>query len=104
MNKVILMGNVTSKGVELLFGKQSGKAIAKWSISFKDGDKTQYIQLTAFGKTAEYVAKYFPAGKPMLVDAKLDLNKYEKDGTTKYLTNVIVNNVSFVSRDFSDDK
>lgn len=46
--------------------------------------KPLWINVTAFGKTGEFVGKYLKKGSKVLVQGALELQEYEaKDGTTK---------------------
>lgn len=84
----------------------SGDAIANFSIacnnSWKDketGDKkehTEWIRMVAFGKTAEIIGEYAKKGAQMYVAGAMRTRKYEKDGTDRYVTEVVVNEFQFL--------
>lgn len=60
--------------------------------------KTEWHNITAFGKVAESCAKYLSKGSVAIVEGKLQTDKWEdKDGNTRYTTKIIASNVRFVS-------
>lgn len=73
-NKVIFGGRLT-RDVELK-STVSGLAIARFAIAsnFRSGDKekTTFIDVMAFGKTADLIAKYFFKGKEILIEGRLE--------------------------------
>lgn len=103
MNTVILMGNMT-RDPELRY-TANGTAVAGVGIAVtekrkgKDGNKSEhtiFVDLTFWGKRAEVVCKYFQKGSPILVQGRLDIQLYEKDGQKRRATKVIVNEFNFV--------
>lgn len=77
-NKVILMGNLT-RNPELR-QTQSGASVlgaglaVNESYTAQDGsrrDNTTFVELSAFGKTAENIARFFRKGDPILIDGRL---------------------------------
>jgi single-strand DNA-binding protein len=100
MNKVILQGNV-GKEPELRIAA-SGTAVLKMTVATNDRrknkegeyeDNTQWHNVTAFGKTAEFLSKNATKGTPVLIEGKIEYSKVEKDGETKYFTNVLADRV-----------
>lgn len=99
LNKTILIGNV-GQDIEL---KQtgSGNSVAEMSIATsykpKDGEeKTEWHRVTVWGKTAENCAKYLGKGSSVFVEGRLETQKYEKDGETRYTTKIIAEDVKFL--------
>ena len=85
-NRVILMGRLT-QDVELrtTSGGHSvtdiGLAINERRLS-RDGewvDQVQYIDVTFWNRKAEVVAEYFHKGSSILIEGKLQLERWEKD-------------------------
>ncbi len=110
-NKVILIGNLT-RAVELRYG-QSGKAYAKFGMAVNErfttssGEKketTVFVDLTAFGKTAELINQYLGKGDPIFIDGKLDFSTWQDKatGANRSKLAVIVNNFQFIGSK-SDD-
>ena len=98
MNKVILIGNL-GKSPEITT-TNSGMQIAKFSIATSDGRpgndgtvKTEWHNITSFGKTAEYIGKYIKKGATVCVEGRIQYGKYEnKEGNTVYTTDIMCNN------------
>ena len=96
LNQINLTGNLT-KTWELKYS-QSGEAYAKNTLAVNyQKDKTLFVNLVAFGKMAENLAEYTDKGNKLLVQGYLEIQNYEKDGVQKSWTNVIIQNVEFLS-------
>lgn len=102
MNIVILKGRLTADP-EMRTGT-SGTEIANFSIAvdrqFKDkvtGErKTDFIRCTAFGKSAQFLCRYFSKGKEILAEGTLQQNNYTaSDGHEVKSYQVIVNQIHF---------
>ena len=102
MNIVILKGRLTADP-EMRTGT-SGIEIANFSIAvdrqFKDkvtGErKTDFIRCTAFGKSAQFLCRYFSKGKEILAEGTLQQNNYTaSDGNEVKSYQVIVNQIHF---------
>ena len=100
MNKWIGMGRIT-KDIELQTGK-TGSEYCKFTVAIdrkkdKNGDKkTDFIDCTAFGKTAAFVQKYFKKGDGIVVEGRFESDTYDaKDGTKRTKWGVSVDNIEF---------
>lgn len=51
---------------------------------------SDFFRLTAFGKTAENIAKYCTKGSKIFFEGKLQNNNYEKDGQTVYNDQIVI--------------
>ncbi|MEY4504013.1 MAG: hypothetical protein RL154_305, partial [Pseudomonadota bacterium] len=87
MNKVIFSGH-TTKETELKT-MANGTALAKTAIAvnrrYKDSagnkqEETMFMDLAFYGKSAETANKYIVKGKKILIEGRLALEKWEKDG------------------------
>ncbi len=105
-NSVKLIGNL---GADPEVRKlDSGRTVANCSLATNEtyknakGEKvitTQWHRIVAWGKTAEYLEKYARKGNEIAIEGKLTHRSYEdKEGTTKYITEVVVNEVILFSR------
>jgi len=102
MNKAILIGRLT-RDPEVRYSQgEKSTAIARWTLAvdrrFKstDGQEADFISCTAFGKTAEFVEKYFKQGMKMVVEGRIQTGSYtNKDGVKIYTTDVVAENVEF---------
>ena len=99
MNKVFLTGRVTREWE--IRATSSGTTIARNSIAvdsgYGDNKRTDFINLTAFGKTAETLEKYGFKGQKMLIEGRIQTGSYEKDGVKHSTTDVIVDRSEFLS-------
>ena len=98
LNKVILQARLT-KDVEL---KQtpSGTSVCSFSVAndtgFGDKKKANFINVVAWSKTAEHIAKYFFKGNMILITGRLETRDWtDKDGNKRYATEVIAEQVDF---------
>lgn len=87
-NKVILAGNLT-RDPELRY-TPSGTAIAKFGLAinrkWKDAqnqvrEEVTFVDVDAFGKSAETIANYLKKGRPILVEGRLKLDQWEDKQT-----------------------
>ena len=98
MNKVFLSGNLT-RDVEVRYS-QSGKAFAKMGIAvnrlFSKEKVTDFFNLTAFNKTAEFCGRYLGKGSRVLVEGTLQTSTYEnKEGVKVNSFDILVDNIEF---------
>ncbi len=98
INKAILMGRLT-RDVELRH-TNSGKAVASFTVAIDNGygenKTTDFINCTAWGKTAEFVEKYFSKGRMIIVTGRLQSRSWEgQDGKKNYAVEVVAAEVSF---------
>ena len=101
MNNISLIGRLT--GTPELKHIQSGKAYVKFSIAVdrqfvKQGEERQadFINILAWDKTAEFICKYFEKGRRMALTGRIQTGSYkDKDGNTRYTTDVVAENVEF---------
>ncbi len=67
--------------------------------SGKYEDKTMWVNLVAFGKTAEYLANYGFKGCPATATGELRAREYTtKQGETRHVTECIVNSITLHKR------
>ena len=86
-NRVILLGNVT-RDPELRY-IPSGTAVTEIGLAVNDrrkgpnGDwieETTFVDVTLWGRTAEIAGEYLTKGAPVLIEGRLKLDTWEKDG------------------------
>tara|TARA_R110002126_G_scaffold5579_3_gene29487 strand:- start:3950 stop:4363 length:414 start_codon:yes stop_codon:yes gene_type:complete len=103
LNKVMVMGNL-GKDAEVRDLPSGGK-VASFSLattdSFKDksGERkevTEWINCTIWGKQAEIAEKWFKKGTGLYVEGKMKTTSWEKDGITRYKTEVNVFSFQFL--------
>jgi single-strand DNA-binding protein len=102
-NRVILMGNLT-RDPELRY-TPSGTAIAKFSIAvnrkYKADDQqreeTSFFDIVFFGKQAEVCGEYLKKGRGVLVEGRLQQNRWETDeGQKRSKVEVVGNTFQFI--------
>jgi single-strand DNA-binding protein len=86
-NRVILLGNLT-RDPELRY-IPSGMAVTDLGLAVNDRrknqngewvDETTFVDVTLWGRQAEVASEYLTKGSPLLVEGRLKLDKWEKDG------------------------
>lgn len=97
MNKIFLKGRLTAKP-EAKETVAEGIPVSEFTVAvnrrFKK-EQTDFINCQVWRGTAEFVNKYFDKGQEILVIGELHIDKWEKDGETRYTTRVIVDEVEF---------
>ena len=97
MNKCLFIGNLV-KDVELQTSK-AGKSFINNTIAVSRIDKsTDYLNITAFGKTAEVISKYFTKGSRIGIESHAQQSSYEKDGHKVYQITFIVDSIDFCEK------
>lgn len=104
MNKVIVVGRLTRDPEMKYTTGESATAIARFSLAvnrkFKNADgeyEADFINCVAFGKTAEFIEKYFNKGMAMGIAGRIQTGSYtNKDGQKVYTTEVVVEETEFV--------
>ena len=103
MNKAILIGNLT-RDPEVRT-TQSGVSMCSFTIAVNrrftaaDGSKqTDFIPVITWRKTAELCGQYLSKGRKVGVIGEIQTRSYEaKDGTKRYVTEVVADEVEFLS-------
>ncbi len=97
MNKVFLAGRLT-RDPELRY-IQSGTALCKLGLAVsrkyrtKDGEQkeeTLFINVTCWGKTAEYVGENYHKGRPVFIEGRLKSDEWEDKNTGQKRTAIDV--------------
>jgi single-strand DNA-binding protein len=100
MNKFIGVGRLT-KDVEIRYS-QTGTAVANFNVAISSGygehKQTDFIPVVAFQKLAEIVGNNLLKGSQILVEGRIQVRNYEtQDGQKRYVTEVIAQNIEFMS-------
>lgn len=93
MNRIFLLGRLTSNVELRTFGD---KKVANFSIAVQrsnDREKADFINCSAWNKTAEVLEKYTAKGSQILVEGELNVDKGKDD---KYYTKVNVQKVTLL--------
>jgi len=104
INKVILVGHL-GQDPEIRY-MADGTAVTNFSIatseSWKDkqtGEKkerTEWHRIVAWRALGEICGKYLSKGRQVYVEGKLQTRSWEKDGTTRYTTEIVASDVQFL--------
>lgn len=99
MNKVHLIGNLT-KDPELRYTKQN-TPVASYTIAinsrYGEQQQTDFINISTWGKSGEFVSKYFKKGQPIAITGRLKNRNYEdSNGVKHYSMEVVTEDIEFV--------
>jgi single-strand DNA-binding protein len=99
MNIVILTGHLGADPESK--HTQDGMLIVNFSLAFKSTkDKTGWIKVVCFSKTAELAEKYLHKGAKIAVTGILDQDKWTTEkGENKTLIKLIANSIEFLKTD-----
>lgn len=109
MNKVILIGNL-SRDPELTT-TNGGVSVCRFTIAVQrrfqnaEGERdADFINIVVWRAQAENCHKYLRKGSKCAVDGRLQTSSYEtQDGTRRYVTEVVADNVEFVGARRDDE-
>lgn len=96
VNKVILVGNV-GRDPETRY-LEGGAAVTKFSLATsevyknKNGEKitnTEWHNIVLWRGLAEIAEKYVKKGSQLYIEGRIRTRSYEKDGTTRYMTEIV---------------
>jgi single-strand DNA-binding protein len=103
MNKVIIVGRLT-RGPELRY-TQAGKAVATFSVAvdtgFGENKRTDFVPVISWKKLAELCSNNLTKGRRILVEGRLQIRDYEKDGQRRRSADVVAQNVEFLDNKHS---
>ena len=98
LNKVFLMGNLT-RDIEMRY-TPSGLAIGKFGMAinrrYRDTktnelrDEVTFVDVEAFGKTAETMHQYLTKGKPVFVEGRLKYDQWDDKQTGQKRSKIMV--------------
>jgi single-strand DNA-binding protein len=96
INRTFLLGNLTREPETIT--TKSGHTIAKFGMAMNrqfvvNGEKRQetcFVDVVAFGRTAEVIAQYCRKGQLLFIEGRLDYQTWEKDGQTRSKLQVVV--------------
>ena len=102
VNKVILIGNV-GKDPEVNYIKED-LPVAKFTLATsesytKDGQKvtnTEWHNIVIWRGLAKVVEQYVKKGSKLYIEGKITNRQYEKDGQTKYFTEIVANQMQML--------
>ncbi len=101
-NRVIIMGNLT-RDPELRY-IPSGTAVSEIGLAVNDRvkknnewvDETTFVDVTLWARTAEVANEYLSKGSSVLIEGRLKLDTWEKDGQKRSKLKVIADRMQMV--------
>lgn len=104
MNKALLAGRLTRDPEMKYSTGTNATAITRFSIAvsrkFKNAEgnyESDFINCVAFGKTAEFISKYFSKGSMIGICGRIQTGNYiNNDGVKVYTTDVVVEEAEFL--------
>ena len=97
INKAIILGRL-GRDPETRY-TPDGKAICSFSVATSDEwkdkhsgenrERTEWHNITAFGRLGEVCGQYLSKGKQVYIEGRLQTDEYEKDGIKRYSTKII---------------
>ena len=98
MNKVVLIGRLTRE-------PDKKEKVTRFTLAVdrrfkKDGEPdADFISCAVFGKTKEFVDKYFKQGMKMALDGRIQTGSYtDQNGQKVYTTDVIGESIEFCEK------
>ncbi len=111
VNKVILIGHLGADP-EVRY-TPSGTAVANFRIAtteeWKDrntGEKqerTEWHRIDAWKRLGEICGEYLHKGKQVYIEGRIQTNSWERDGITRYSTEIIASNMEILGRKRTED-
>tara|TARA_B100000749_G_scaffold280852_1_gene279286 strand:+ start:2347 stop:2820 length:474 start_codon:yes stop_codon:yes gene_type:complete len=111
-NQVILLGNVT-RDIELKY-LQGGTAVAEMGLAVnskyknKSGEWTDdvvFVDITLWGRTAEVASEHLTKGSSTLIQGRLKLDRWEKNGQKHQKLKVVAERMQLLgSKDSSQQQ
>jgi len=109
LNKVQLIGRL---GKDPEIRNTNAGSVANFSMATsekyeKNGEKketTYWHNIVAWNKTAEIIGKYVHKGDMLYVEGKITNRSYEKDGVTRYITEIVVFNIVLLGGGKKEEK
>lgn len=104
INKVIIVGNL-GQDPEIRY-MQDGTAVTNFTVAtsevWKDKqtgekrEKTEWHRIVAWRRLGEICGQYLSKGRQVYVEGKLQTRSWEKDGVTRYTTEIVATDVQFL--------
>lgn len=107
VNKVILIGNL---GKDPESNNGATRLTLATSESHKDKqtgenvERTEWHRVVLFGRLGEIATQYLKKGSKVYIEGRLQTSSYEKNGETRYSTDIIAANLQMLDSKNSEDK
>lgn len=96
LNKVMIIGNLGKDPESKM--TPTGKSVSNFSVAlserYKDKsgnwqDKTEWVNVVVWERLSELAAQYLKKGSKVYIEGRISTRSYEKDGATRYVTEVV---------------
>jgi single-strand DNA-binding protein len=103
LNRTILVGRLVADP-EVRYTKNE-IPVARFALAVgrpsKNGEKeVDFINIVAWRGLAKICGEYLKKGKPIAIEGKLQIRKYEKDGQKRSFTEVVASNMQMLDTKF----
>lgn len=110
MNSVQLLGRLARDPEVRYTAGDNPTAVARFTVAcnrkYKKNaeQEADFISCMAFGKTAEFIERYFNKGSSIALNGRIQTGSYtNKDGAKVYTTDVVVDSLEFVGKKSDDN-
>lgn len=99
MNKVLLMGRLVKKESKTI-GKKKEHIVNNFCIAIdkmvNEEKQTDFFNIVAWDKKADFIEKYIEVGKRVLVEGYLTIDEYEDEEKKKHkITKIVATSIEF---------
>lgn len=99
LNRFTCIGNIGTLGELKFVGENK---VVEFSVALnrkdKNGETTEWVSCVAWNRLAENVNAYLGKGDGVYVEGELRTRSWEKDGQKHYKTEILVRDLSFLSK------
>lgn len=104
LNRVELIGNI-GQDAEIR-ATQSGTNVVTFTVATKESwknkagekqEETEWHRCVMFGENGAAIHKYLTKGKMIYVDGRIKTRSFEADGQKRFVTEIMVTSVKFLS-------
>lgn len=93
MNQINLIGRIGMQPE--LKTLDSGNSVTSFNLAVKNRDKTNWIRIVAWNKTAELITKFCAKGEMIGITGRLDVRDFEVNGEKRTAYEVIAEQIHF---------
>ena len=105
MNKIIITGRLSKDPVIRYTTGENKTAVASFSIAVdrrikrEGGPDADFFDCTAWGKTAEFMEKYWKKGMKAAISGRIENESWtDKEGNKRISTKIIVDEIEFCEK------
>lgn len=111
MNKVVLMGRLTTDPEVRYSQGENATAVARFTLAVNrrykqnGNQEADFLRCVAFGKNGEFVEKYFRKGLKVCISGRLQTGSYtNQEGQKIYTTDVVIEECDFAESKASGER